>query len=150
MTKYLTSEERMAARLEQNRQWRKRNIEAVREGQRSYTRKNKEERKEYNKAWRSSNREYIRERAQERYRELRLWFSDLKKQMGCKECGITDVRLLEFHHIDPDSKLFTIGNGTRGKAILEEEIKKCELLCANCHKIKQWEYRLKEGKLANY
>lgn len=44
---------------------------------------------------------------------------------------------LEFHHIDPTQKEFGIG-AARGSIInwnkLVEEVKKCVILCANCHR----------------
>lgn len=53
----------------------------------------------------------------------------------CAVCG--DSTDLEFDHIDPASKSFTIGSNT---SINEEdfwlEIAKCQLLCKDCHKEK--------------
>ena len=41
---------------------------------------------------------------------------------------------LQFHHIDPRSKSFTIRDGSlRGLDVLRAEARKCVLLCANCH-----------------
>jgi hypothetical protein len=41
---------------------------------------------------------------------------------------------LQFHHVDPAQKLFTINAGV-GKALekLRAEARKCVLLCATCH-----------------
>ena len=53
----------------------------------------------------------------------------------CVRCGYDAYTgALEFHHIDPNQKDFTISND---RAKLEESIeesKKCVLLCANCHR----------------
>ena len=53
----------------------------------------------------------------------------------CVRCGYDKCSgALEFHHIDPSQKDFTISND---RAKLEESIeesKKCILLCANCHR----------------
>lgn len=53
----------------------------------------------------------------------------------CAICGYEKYTgALEFHHIDPSQKDFTISND---RAKLEESIeesKKCVLLCANCHR----------------
>lgn len=63
-------------------------------------------------------------------------------KIKCICCGNTDKRVLDFHHIDPSTKKFTIASrrvaGYAQKNILEE-INKCEVLCANCHRIKHWE-----------
>lgn len=58
---------------------------------------------------------------------------------GCVKCGITDVRVLEFDHVDPATKSFSIARGIASTLSWENilaEIAKCQLLCANCHKIK--------------
>jgi len=43
----------------------------------------------------------------------------------------------DFHHIDPKQKDFTITNEIANKPFkeLENEVKKCILLCANCHRV---------------
>jgi uncharacterized protein with PIN domain len=57
----------------------------------------------------------------------------------CVDCGNKDWRVLEFDHIDRNSKKNTISN-LMNKHIsisnLKSEMKKCEIRCANCHKIK--------------
>lgn len=84
-----------------------------------------------------------RQRAIERNRKLKL---NLRKLLfeylsdkSCVICGITDYRVLEFDHINPLSKSFSISQGVHGilswTKILAE-IEKCQILCANCHKIK--------------
>jgi len=41
---------------------------------------------------------------------------------------------LQFHHVDRTAKAFTIRNGeTRSLAKMRSEVRKCVLLCANCH-----------------
>ena len=39
----------------------------------------------------------------------------------------------DFHHLDPAEKDFSISDGTSWKWI-EPELRKCELLCARCHR----------------
>lgn len=54
----------------------------------------------------------------------------------CFYCGIDDIECLDFHHKDPTKKEFTISqflNKISDDRILDE-IKKCELVCANCHR----------------
>lgn len=53
----------------------------------------------------------------------------------CMRCGYdTCGAALEFHHIDPNQKDFTISNERLKLIEAIEESKKCVLLCANCHR----------------
>lgn len=54
----------------------------------------------------------------------------------CLICGYDRCqRVLQFHHIDPSTKEFHIGQAgaTRSLARSRAEARKCVLLCANCH-----------------
>lgn len=56
---------------------------------------------------------------------------------GCNECGYNkNIAALEFHHIDPTTKSFSLDarrlSNTRWEYILIEH-SKCILLCGNCH-----------------
>lgn len=63
----------------------------------------------------------------------------------CECCGYDKcIAALEFHHIDKSTKRFSLGmHGLcrKWEEILEE-VKKCKLLCANCHA----ELHYKEGR----
>lgn len=53
----------------------------------------------------------------------------------CKDCGEKDPVVLQFDHIK-DKKLFTINKAIRYSYnwnLIQEEISKCEVVCANCH-----------------
>ena len=50
-------------------------------------------------------------------------------------CNETEPVCLDFHHIDPNEKDFTISqHRSLGKEKLLAEIKKCVCLCSNCHR----------------
>jgi hypothetical protein len=54
----------------------------------------------------------------------------------CVLCGYArHPAALEFHHVDPATKVFALGsNGiTRALEIMRREAAKCVLLCSNCH-----------------
>jgi hypothetical protein len=56
----------------------------------------------------------------------------------CVDCGLTDIRVLEFDHIrgkKKDNIARMVENGFSWPTI-EAEIAKCEVRCANCHRIK--------------
>jgi 5-methylcytosine-specific restriction endonuclease McrA len=53
----------------------------------------------------------------------------------CVECGYQGpAAAFEFHHRDPSTKLFSVGDFSGPIGRLLDEIAKCDLLCANCHR----------------
>lgn len=54
----------------------------------------------------------------------------------CKICSYSRApSVLELHHLDPTKKEFSITNGSlKSWKRIETELKKCVLLCANCHR----------------
>lgn len=54
---------------------------------------------------------------------------------ACAICGYDrHPRALEFHHLDPETKLFGLGSGNSWSlAKARAEAAKCVLLCGNCH-----------------
>lgn len=64
----------------------------------------------------------------------------------CKNCGSIDK--LEFDHIDPKTVTFRIGSYqlSYSWAKIEEEVKKCQLLCKDCHWEKTRQDRQLDGK----
>ena len=55
----------------------------------------------------------------------------------CECCGYNkNISALEFHHIDPSTKKFTLDSRTlerKSDKEIIEEFNKCKLLCSNCH-----------------
>ena len=79
-------------------------------------------------------------------REARwLWFENIKKQYHCIMCKITDFRVLDFHHRDPQTKVERISHmiDRASKQKILNEIKKCDCLCSNCHRILHYEEKKK-------
>lgn len=70
----------------------------------------------------------------------RRWVMEHKASRGCGVCGETDPVVLELHHLDPADK--THNSGWRAATnwirltweLLELEVSKCDVLCANCHR----------------
>lgn len=66
-----------------------------------------------------------------------MFLTKLKEQQGgqCIRCGYSKcLKALEFHHVDPNEKEFTISNDHFKLSEAVEEIKKCILICSNCHR----------------
>jgi hypothetical protein len=81
-------------------------------------------------------REYLIQAVQKRRKELRLKAVAYKGGM-CQICGYDRcIEALEFHHLDSSRKDFGISSKgyTRSWSKVQEELEKCLLLCANCHR----------------
>ena len=70
--------------------------------------------------------------------KVREWFLELKKGLKCNRCGFSHPAALDFHHINPTTKSFRrsdVSPSEKNREKILDEIKKCEVLCANCHRI---------------
>ncbi len=77
--------------------------------------------------------------AQNRYKRSVDWINERKMSMGgCVDCGYNKhPSALDFDHMPGTKKLFNIGQHKwKSRVVLEAEIAKCELVCANCHRIR--------------
>lgn len=64
--------------------------------------------------------------------EYREW----RKTLVCECCGEDDEVCIDLHHLDPTKKDFnvsTVGQSS-GLASILEEVKKCAVVCSNCHR----------------
>lgn len=54
----------------------------------------------------------------------------------CSVCGYNKCSsALELHHLDPNTKEFNLSKSrSYSKEAIDKEIKKCILLCSNCHR----------------
>jgi len=102
-------------------------------------------RKEYQRGWYQQHKDRILERRLEKRKkrdlDIRDWFKTYKSELYCAECGENHPACLQFHHRDKKEKSFTISNAVvRGTSIkkLIEEMKKCDVLCVNCHAKLHW------------
>lgn len=71
-------------------------------------------------------------------RRQRTAILDIKSSSPCTDCGQKfHPFIMEFDHREPETKVFPIGRlgGRIGKQI-RDEMKKCDLVCANCHKLR--------------
>ena len=72
--------------------------------------------------------------------KIKLYIENYKKNRACIDCGFSGKhfpQVLEFDHLK--GKKFEIGSWSHSVLSLEKvnlEIKKCELVCANCHRIR--------------
>jgi hypothetical protein len=101
-----------------------------------------------------SREHYLKNQADTRQRtkdikakEKAKWYL-FKSTLKCTHCGFGHVATMDFHHEDPSTKEGSvhqfISNGQFAKAY--EEIKKCIVLCANCHRVHHYDERAKKKK----
>jgi hypothetical protein len=93
--------------------------------------------KEYSrKHYEANKKQLIEANSKYKQKKWREW-KTYKSSLCCAQCGFSHIAALDFHHEDPTTKEYDvnrlISNGQFKKA--EEEIKKCIVLCANCHRI---------------
>ena len=71
------------------------------------------------------------------YEDIHQFMHNIKKEMGgkCVHCNETNLLVLEFDHLY--DKKYNISN-IHSKLKIEEEAKKCQLLCVHCHNLKSF------------
>jgi len=92
------------------------------------------ENKEYGKKVRAS----VNEARRIRYAE-RLALTDELKDVPCADCGVRFPSVcMDFDHRDPNTKEFNISRSLahRSWESILAEIAKCDVVCANCHRIR--------------
>lgn len=88
--------------------------------------------------WVFNNPEKARESARLARERIKRRVDQYKAERGCEDCGNDDPRVLDLHHRERDDKVAAVNNlRTRaGVQRVMEEAAKCEVLCANCHRIR--------------
>ena len=74
------------------------------------------------------------------YDKVSNYLNEYKLNKGCQECGYNESPYaLEFHHRDRQIKTKNVSNFRKSSWTqldqIVEEVKKCDILCSNCHKI---------------
>lgn len=77
-----------------------------------------------------------------RYQRLRIMAKTAMKD-GCVDCGLKDIRCLDFDHVhgNKSANVAQLIGATVSVKRLMDEIKKCEVRCANCHRIVTYKRR---------
>jgi hypothetical protein len=82
--------------------------------------------KEYRKKAIDRNKDYVRK---------------LKEDNPCSDCGqYYHFSQMDFDHVSGKKKtsLARISNSAASIKTIKDEINKCELVCANCHRLRTW------------
>lgn len=73
------------------------------------------------------------DREKGRYQLKKEFINSFKDK--CEKCGDTRTWVLDFHHKNPSEKDFTVAQLKKtNKDVIKQEIDKCIVLCANCHR----------------
>lgn len=111
----------------------------------------REKRLENCKKWREDNKEKIkleyqlnkngiRHRKDIRSKKCRLRYFEQKMKYKCSRCEENHISCLEFHHLDPNEKEYTVASMIKCSfEKIQKEMKKCIVLCSNCHKKLHWD-----------
>lgn len=126
------------ASAEYHREWRRRNPDKVRAKRLQYRSKPEARIKE---------RDAARERRQ---RSLVRFLVDLRKAAPCVDCGQRYPALvMEFDHRDAESKTADVAVLVHKRAnpsTTFTEIAKCDLVCANCHRLRTLDRHLDSAR----
>jgi len=97
----------------------------------------KAKQKEYSAKYYAQNREKTINRVKAVNRRNKEKWNKFKSTLSCIVCGFSHPAVIDFHHIDPETKTDNVHVLVqRGRyAAAYEELKKCATLCANCHRI---------------
>src|SRR5690349_6088749 len=96
--------------------------------------------KEYNKTRNVTpeQKKYNKDRALRRRKEVQQRLDEYKKTLSCVRCGFSHPAALDFHHRNTQQKEFSLAHAAQrgmGWERIMDEIEKCDVLCANCHRI---------------
>lgn len=72
-----------------------------------------------------------------KYKEKQQVIEQLKSECSCAKCGDKRGYVLDYHHINPEEKEDNISKMLSNRYDINkisQEINKCIVLCANCHR----------------
>ena len=93
----------------------------------------------YNLAYYRKNRDAEIARVSSRTQATLAWLRDLRR-VPCADCGRTVAPyVMDFDHRDPAQKSFSLAAEKvllKNRGLLEAEVAKCDIVCANCHRVR--------------
>ena len=106
-----------------------------------WKRQNQAKLREYRRKWYAGNKESAKLAVKRRKRKIKAWLNQYKSELKCSRCSENHPACLEFHHKNPQDKAinlsWVVSWGWSTERILQE-IDKCIVLCANCHRKQHW------------
>lgn len=94
--------------------------------------------KEYYNDNQSDHKKTVSSNRRRRVADAKLFVLNLVSKSKCTDCGNKDHRTFEFDHIRGIKKndISSLVGGGYSTKFIQEEINKCEIVCANCHRIR--------------
>jgi len=94
------------------------------------------------KDWRWLNREHVKAMGRARQRAHSERLAAIKLASGCVDCGYNDhPAALDFDHVHGE-KTFALSTAmSSSDETIRREAAKCEVVCANCHRVRTFERR---------
>jgi hypothetical protein len=93
--------------------------------------------KEQNRKYYLANKEKVMAQSKATRAIGKAKWSAFKCTLKCTQCGFNHPAALDFHHVDPSEKenlvSKLVSQGCFAAAM--EEVQKCIVLCANCHRV---------------
>jgi hypothetical protein len=83
------------------------------------------------------NKAKVRQRSKDRRKARKEWYLEFMQDKSCSACSETETACLDWHHLDPsvkDGEISTMIGEMRPMDRIFEEMAKCLILCANCHR----------------
>ena len=92
---------------------------------------------EYSRKYYEANKDKVKALSKTNRRKGQATWSAFKSTLKCTKCEINHPAALDFHHTDPSQKenivSKLVSDGCYAAAM--REVKKCIVLCANCHRV---------------
>ena len=103
--------------------------------------KDKEKQREAIRKHYAENKQYYLEKAYKKRERLRRYVYEKKAMTPCTDCGVQYPHYVtDYDHLGKSEKINTISRLINGGSFkkIDEEIAKCDLVCANCHRIRTY------------
>jgi hypothetical protein len=95
--------------------------------------------------WYARNRVWKQQKALDHYRKRSIWIDSIKESRPCADCGGFFLACqMDFDHLADKFRNIAAMRSYSEKRILEE-IAKCDIVCANCHRLRTW-HRANTGR----
>lgn len=109
--------------------------------------KDPQKQKSYQKKWYTDNKDNVIHKMKENKKTARQkvieFVQEYKSRQSCVDCGEDNPIVLDFDHLyDKKFKISGINRRYHSLETVKDEIAKCEIRCANCHRIVTHERRL--------